>query len=288
MNIEVHVTNDLISSLYASLENCLPWQSRWYHRRFDKFRYLHKGRQIGASDYFALEALLDACLTGENKTFVVPEPNDCDGFMCSEFLYMARHASVDKLLLGNEKNIHLSNGAKIYFISDKGELPDSCGDVYLSEWAWFDNPKATLKKAKVMSAIGGVIVFDTSDIGTQEKEVLLNALREASKDNSFKNLFLYGSNNNALEVIPLSRTDNKGRITLYSSRATGDNGHEIDSEQMFNGFYDVVPNITFEVGHDLVDLGIRHSWLRDDNNYLSELYLCKIPSTHPIKPNEKS
>ena len=89
--------------------------------------------------------------------------------------------------------------------------------------------------------------------------------------------------NKNIEVIPLSRVTDKGRITLYSSRVTGDNGHKLSHEQIFNGFYDVVPNIKIEVGRNLVDEEKRRSWLRYGSKMFNELYLCKTPPSSRVR-----
>lgn len=283
MIFKIEVTAELLIDLYASLENLLPWQSRWYQHRFDRFRFLHKGRQIGASDYFSLEALLDACLTGENKTFVTPSSADNEEFQSSELFYLARHAGIDKAINGDEKNIYLSNGAKIYFISDKEMPPDDCGDVYISEWVWFDDPKETLKRAKVMGALGSIIKYDDSKSDGYAREQIMEALRNLGTNNNAKNIILFNVESN-IDVIPLNTSANKGRITLYSSRVTGDNGNKINHEQMFNGFYDVVPNITIEVGRNLVDEEKRRSWLRRyGSKMFNELYLCKMPPSSRVR-----
>lgn len=277
--ITIEVTTDLLIDLYANLENLLPWQSRWYQHRFDRFRYLHKGRQIGASDYFALEALLDACLTGENKTFIAPSPSDDDDFMCNEFYYTIRHAKVDTLSLDNEKIIQLSNGAKIYFVSDKEEIPDDCGDIYLSEWAWFDDPKNTLEKTKIMASTNRIIMINDSTLQGPEFELLVKSLKEAH-NKPFKNLFVYGEKNNRnIEIIPLSKQSNKGRITLYSSRHENDSGHFLEPEQMFSGYYDVVPNVASEIGRDFIDNERRNTQrLAFSDELFNQLFLCDIPT----------
>ncbi|MCW4541392.1 terminase large subunit domain-containing protein [Providencia sp. 2024EL-00606] len=288
MIFKVDVTTELLIELYSSLENLLPWQSRWYQHRFDKFRFLHKGRQIGASDYFSLEALLDACLTGENKTFITQSPTDDEEFQSSELFYLARHAGISKTISGNEKTIYLSNGAKIHFISDKDKLPDDCGDVYLSEWAWFSHPKRVLEMAKVMNATCGVLVINDNDVSGEEFRMLREGLNKAHNEGSFRNLFVYGATENRnIDVIPLSRISDKGRITLYSSRVTGDSGFQIDREQMFNGFYDVVPNVTIEVGHNLVTEQKRREWLKYGNKMFNELFLCKLPTTSRVRQPPK-
>ncbi|HBN5865771.1 TPA: hypothetical protein L3G88_001964 [Proteus mirabilis] len=113
--MKVKVTTDLLISLYNKLGNLYPWQTRWYNHRFERNRYLHKGRQIGSSYFFALEGLLDACLTGRNKVYIshVSEPDD-------EFI--SNEMEIVKCFLGIESNnpvtkIELDNGAVLYFFT---------------------------------------------------------------------------------------------------------------------------------------------------------------------------
>lgn len=227
---------------------------------------------------------IDACLTGENKTFVTHSPADNDEFQSSELFYLARHARISKTINGDEKVIYLSNGAKIYFISEKDKLPDDCGDIYLSEWAFFSHPLKILEMAKVLNATCGVLMINDDNIRHENIEMLREGLNKAHKKGAFRNLFIYGAKENKnIEVIPLSRVTDKGRITLYSSRVTGDNGHKLSHEQIFNGFYDVVPNIKIEVGRNLVDEEKRRSWLRYGSKMFNELYLCKTPPSSRVR-----
>lgn len=137
--MKVKVTTDLLISLYNKLGNLYPWQTRWYNHRFERNRYLHKGRQIGSSYFFALEGLLDACLTGRNKIYIshVCEPDD-------EFI--SNEMEIVKCFLGIESNnpvtkIELDNGAVLYFLPEnRKSWVDIIGDIYVSEWSWFQDP----------------------------------------------------------------------------------------------------------------------------------------------------
>lgn len=42
--MKVKVTTDLLISLYNKLDGLYPWQTRRYNNRFERSRYLHKGR----------------------------------------------------------------------------------------------------------------------------------------------------------------------------------------------------------------------------------------------------
>ncbi|EJD6037902.1 hypothetical protein M0J18_RS05640 [Morganella morganii] len=152
MTIKIEVTTDLILSLYARLNSLFPWQKRWYEQRFQRARDLHKGRQIGADYYFALEAVLDACLTGRNKIFIEPAPADPeDTFISGAINYAA-------LFLGCEvkpytQTIKLSNGASIRFIPETNRCwAGFYADVYLSEWAYFTDPWVGINAAYGVAA----------------------------------------------------------------------------------------------------------------------------------------
>lgn len=152
MTIKIEVTTELIMSLYARLDGLFPWQKRWYEHRFQRKRYLHKGRQIGADSYFALEAVLDACLTGRNKIFIEPAPTE------PEDTFISNAAQYATLFLGRmvqtqSQIIKLSNGAEIRFLPENNPCwAGLSGDTYISEWAWFDNPRDIIKVVKGVTA----------------------------------------------------------------------------------------------------------------------------------------
>lgn len=140
MTIKIEVTTDLIMSLYEQLNTLFPWQKRWYEQRFQRARDLHKGREIGADYYFALEAVLDACLTGRNKIFIeYKSPDPEDDFISNIAQYIGLFLGC-KIALGTGI-IMLSNGAEIRFLPDDNKTwAGLCGDTYLSEWAYFSDP----------------------------------------------------------------------------------------------------------------------------------------------------
>lgn len=152
MTIKIAVTTELIISLYNRLNSLFPWQKRWYEQRFQRSRELHKGRNIGADYYFALEAVLDACLTGRNKLFIEPAPSEPeDTFISGAINYAA-------LFLGCEvkpytQDIKLSNGASIRFVADTNPCwAGCCADVYVSEWAYFTDPRGGINAAYGVAA----------------------------------------------------------------------------------------------------------------------------------------
>lgn len=141
MTTKIEVTTDLILSLYKRLDDLFPWQKRWYAQRFKRDRYLHKGRQIGADYYFALEAVLDACLTGRNKIFIEPAPTEPEDIFISNAVGYATFF-LGRMVQTKSQIIMLSNGAEIRFLPENHQgWAALAGDTYVSEWAWFGNPR---------------------------------------------------------------------------------------------------------------------------------------------------
>jgi len=65
------ITAEMVATLReAFLTRCFAYQRRWWDARNQRTRFILKSRQIGATDYFALEALIDALETGRNQIFL--------------------------------------------------------------------------------------------------------------------------------------------------------------------------------------------------------------------------
>lgn len=154
MTIKIEVTTELIMSLYKQLDSLFPWQKRWYAQRFQRDRYLHKGRQIGADYYFALEAVLDACLTGRNKIFIECASIDPkDKFHSNAAHYMAYFLGCS--IYPDTRMFTLSNGAEICFLPENHLFWAAySGDAYVSEWAWYANPN------RIMKVVTGVTMHE--------------------------------------------------------------------------------------------------------------------------------
>lgn len=65
--ITAEMTQDLLS---AFLDMLYPHQKAWWQSKDYDNRTILKGRQLGATYYFAIEALIILCLTGKNQIFV--------------------------------------------------------------------------------------------------------------------------------------------------------------------------------------------------------------------------
>lgn len=99
-------------------------------------RMLLKSRQIGATYYFAFEALENAIKTGDNQIFLSASKKQSEIFK-TYIVKMAREY-FDVELTGNP--IILSNGAELHFLStNKSTAQGYHGHVYGDEFAWLRN-----------------------------------------------------------------------------------------------------------------------------------------------------
>ncbi|MEX5733002.1 terminase large subunit domain-containing protein [Providencia hangzhouensis] len=150
MTFKINITDDLLIGMANFANEALfNWQKRWYAQRFTRNRSLHKARSIGADFYFTFEALQDACLTGRNKVFIECAPVDKDEIFVSMALsYLVNHVAqfdgraIERDLHSTGRCIEISNGAKIYFLPENNPCcAGIVGDVYVSEWAFYANPR---------------------------------------------------------------------------------------------------------------------------------------------------
>nr|WP_228005860.1 hypothetical protein [Xenorhabdus sp. BG5] len=97
-----------------------------------------------------MEALSDACRTGRNK-FFLSNKEMLPIFVC----YLAQYFPKQQAYLTeNAEDIYgvrLSNGAEIRFAHENSHVAVLSGDVYVSEWAWSDNPVQLIQLALSLS-----------------------------------------------------------------------------------------------------------------------------------------
>lgn len=132
-----HFTAEQITDLRALvLESLFEHQKRWYKQRNLRNRFILKSRQIGASWYFAREALLRALETGTNQIFL--SASRAQAFQFKKFIiFLARSIGVE--LKGGDAII-LSNGATLYFLGTSAATAQSyTGDLYFDEAFWVAN-----------------------------------------------------------------------------------------------------------------------------------------------------
>ncbi|WP_038260383.1 terminase large subunit domain-containing protein, partial [Xenorhabdus cabanillasii] len=113
--------------------NMFGYQKVWYDEgQQHSIRNILKSRQIGATYFFAREALMDALTTGRNQIFLSASKAQAHVFK-GYILEMAREVDVE--LRGDP--ITLSNGATLYFLGTNARTAQSYhGNLYLDEYFW--------------------------------------------------------------------------------------------------------------------------------------------------------
>ncbi|EHP6175737.1 terminase family protein [Escherichia coli] len=132
-----HFTEEQITQLRALIFDSLyEHQKRWFKQWNRRNRFILKSRQIGATWYFAREALLRALETGNNQIFL--SASRAQAFQFKRFIQkLAREIGVE--LKGGDA-IELNNGAILYFLGTSAATAQSyTGDLYLDEAFWISN-----------------------------------------------------------------------------------------------------------------------------------------------------
>ncbi|MDR4896737.1 terminase family protein [Yersinia kristensenii] len=131
-------------------------QREWYKAGIDnRTRNITKTRQAGADIFFALEGLIDALETGRDQIyFNVGDDTDSAAQQYTlNWMKIGHVADFD--IVGGEVSklnaIRLDNGAQISFVNEGSHAAGYSGNVYVSEYAWAENPGRLLKIAKGIS-----------------------------------------------------------------------------------------------------------------------------------------
>ncbi|EKN3567305.1 terminase ATPase subunit family protein [Yersinia enterocolitica] len=129
-------------------ENIFDYQRGWYQAGLaHRIRNILKSRQIGATFFFAREALLDALLTGRNQIFLSASKAQAHVFK-SYIIDFARLVDVD--LKGDP--MVLANGARLFFLGTNVRTAQSyTGNLYLDEYFWIPKFQELRKVASGMS-----------------------------------------------------------------------------------------------------------------------------------------
>ena len=118
----------------AFMDELFDYQKVWYYAGLEhRIRDILKSRQIGATYYFAREALLDAVETGRNQIFLSASRAQAHVFKQYIMNYAADVADLD--LSGDP--IVLPNGATLYFLGTNARTAQSYhGNLYFDEYFW--------------------------------------------------------------------------------------------------------------------------------------------------------
>lgn len=118
----------------AFLARLYPHQREWWEQAstYSMRQYL-KARQIGATYYFALEALIAALETGKNQIFLSASKNQA--FVFKNNIRAFVKTVLDKDLRG--ENIALTPETTLYFLGTNSNTAQSySGDLYIDEYFW--------------------------------------------------------------------------------------------------------------------------------------------------------
>lgn len=129
-----HFTEEQIERLKtAFLDSLFEYQTGWWNNRHNRTREILKSRQIGATWYFAREALLDAVLTGSNEIFLSASKAQAQVF--KQYIVQFAKEAADVELKGDP--IILSNGAHFYFLGTNARTAQGYhGNFYFDEFFW--------------------------------------------------------------------------------------------------------------------------------------------------------
>lgn len=155
-----HFSEEQIEALRLKILDSLAWHQRgWYEQRDQRNRMILKSRQIGATWYFAREALLGALRTDvkhdyqRNQIFLSASRKQALQFR--NFIRKAAE-EVDVELKGGEQ-ITLSNGAELHFLGTSAATAQSyTGHLRFDEFFWTGNFINLRKVAGAMATLKGL------------------------------------------------------------------------------------------------------------------------------------
>jgi uncharacterized protein YjcR len=133
----------------AFRESLFAYQKHWFRTaQTERIRNILKSRQIGATWYFAREALLDALATGRNQIFLSASKSQAHVFKQYIIQFAKEACSIE--LRGDP--IVLANGATLYFLGTNVRTAQSYhGNLYMDEYFWINKFQEFRKVASGMS-----------------------------------------------------------------------------------------------------------------------------------------
>ncbi|MBF0783897.1 terminase [Muribacter muris] len=132
------------------LNGMFHYQKKWHEAGLSqRIRHILKSRQIGATYYFAHEALVDALVTGRNQIFISASKKQALQFRAYIVAYAKKVADVD--LKG--ETITLPNGAQLIFLGTNSKTAQSYhGNLYFDEIFWVNRFEEIRKVAAGMAS----------------------------------------------------------------------------------------------------------------------------------------
>lgn len=138
----------------AFLGRMFGYQKHWYRAGLvERIRNLLKSRQIGATYYFAHEALIDAIETGRNQIFLSASKKQAHQF--KSYIQDFARESADVELKGENLKLTLANGQapELVFLGTNSRTAQSYhGNLYLDEYFWIPKFQELRKVASGMAS----------------------------------------------------------------------------------------------------------------------------------------
>jgi uncharacterized protein YjcR len=134
--------------LDAFRDSLFGHQKIWLRHGDERTRMILKARQIGATWYFAREALADAVQTGRNQIFL--SASKSQAYIFRQYMVQFAKDACDVTLSGDP--IVLPNGAHIYFLGTNARTAQGYhGNFYFDEFFWTSRFEELNKVASAMA-----------------------------------------------------------------------------------------------------------------------------------------
>lgn len=146
---------DGVQALFEEFERlCFAYQWEWWEARIHDGRVILKSRQIGATYYFAMEALIIAITTGKNQIFVSASKKQAAQFRRNIVRVVKRVLDLD--LQGDPMRLilpdHPAGEVFLHFLGTQvSSVQGYSGDLYLDECGWVRNFKDIQEVASAMA-----------------------------------------------------------------------------------------------------------------------------------------
>lgn len=136
--------------LKAFKDSLFGHQRTWYRAGLEhRIRDILKSRQIGATWFFAREALCDAMETGRNQIFL--SASKAQAHVFKQYIIQFAGEAADVELKGDP--IILPNDATLYFLGTNSKTAQSYhGNLYVDEYFWINRFQELRKVASGMAA----------------------------------------------------------------------------------------------------------------------------------------
>lgn len=119
--------------LDAFRDSLFDYQKVWHRNSHQRTRVILKSRQIGATWYFAREALADALSTGRNQIFL--SASKAQAYVFKQYIIQFAREAAGVDLSGDP--IVLPNGAHLYFLGTNARTAQGYhGNFYFDEFFW--------------------------------------------------------------------------------------------------------------------------------------------------------